>query len=109
MKWRVIRVAVSGSHSLALTFKDGKRKQVDLLPLLEGPIFEPLRDPAFFAQVMLDPVAGTVVWPNGADIAPETLHELASEARLKTRARVGRRSPNRTLQRSGPRVARCGR
>ena len=105
MKWRVVKVELCGPHSLDLTFKDGTRKQVDLLPLLEGPVFEPLRDPVFFARAVLDQLAGTVVWPNGADIAPETLYELAAE----TKSRGGRRSPNHTLQRPGARAARPGR
>ena len=105
MKWRVVKAEVSGPHSLDLTFKDGARKQVDLLPLLDGPVFEPLRDPVFFAQAVLDPVAGTVVWPNGADIAPETLRELPAKAE----PRVRRRSPNHALQRTGARAARPGR
>ena len=109
MKWRVVQAEVSGPHSLALTFQDGQHKQVNLLPLLEGPVFEPLRDPTFFARVMLDPVAGTVVWPNGADIAPETLYELPDELQSKTRRRASRRSPNKPLHRTGARVARSGR
>jgi hypothetical protein len=47
--------------------------------LLEGPIFQPLRDPAYFARMTLDSTCGTVVWPNGADFAPEALHELEAE------------------------------
>ena len=74
MKWRVMKAKACGAHSLDLTFKNGTRKRVDLLPLLDGPVFEPLRDPKYFATVELDSVAGTVVWPNGADIAPETLY-----------------------------------
>jgi|RifCSP13_3_1023840.scaffolds.fasta_scaffold108574_2 hypothetical protein len=105
MKWRVVKAAVSGAHSLDLTFNDGTRKQVDLLPLLEGPVFEPIRDPVFFARVVLDPVAGTVVWPNGADIAPEALYELPAQGKN----RVARRSPNHAVQRTGARVARRGR
>jgi hypothetical protein len=50
---------------------------VDASPLLSGPVFEPLKDPAYFARVTLDLVCGTVVWPNGVDLAPEALHELA--------------------------------
>jgi hypothetical protein len=105
MKWRVVTAAASGGHSLDLTFKDGTRKRVNLLPLLDGPIFAPLRDPEYFARVELDSVAGTVVWPNGADIAPETLYNLPSESK----ANAGRRSPNNALHRSGARVARAGR
>ena len=105
MKWRVVKVEVSGPHSLDLTFKDGAQKQVDLLPLLDGPVFEPLRDPAFFALAVLDPIAGTVVWPNGADIAPETLRGLPAKAETRLR----RRSPNHPLQRTGARAARPGR
>jgi hypothetical protein len=79
---RVTAVEVTGPHSLRLTFSDGARKQVNLLALLGGPIFRPLLEPSFFRQVLLDPVAGTVVWPNGADIAPETLYGLPEEAQL---------------------------
>ena len=105
MKWRVLKAEVSGAHSLDLTFEDGTRKSVDLRALLEGPVFEPVRDPKYFARVELDPVAGTVVWPNGADIAPETLYELASRPKGKSR----RQSPNHAVHRAGARAARPGR
>ena len=75
----ILEAEVCGPHSLRLTFSDGTRKRVNLLPLLDGPIFEPLRDPAYFARVAIDPVAGTVVWPNEADFAPEALYELQAE------------------------------
>ncbi len=71
---------VCGPHSLRLSFNDGTSKRVDARPLLEGPIFEPLLDPTFFATVTVDPVCGTVVWPNGADFAPEALRDLEAEA-----------------------------
>ena len=83
---RVVAAQLAGPHSLRLSFRDGVEKQVNLLPLLKGPIFRPLRNPAFFRQVRLDPVAGTVVWPNGADIAPETLYSLPEETDLVPRA-----------------------
>ncbi len=75
---RIIEADVCGPHLLRLAFNDDTRKTVDVCPLLSGPVFEPLKDPAFFGQAKLDPVCGTVVWPNGADFAPEALHELAS-------------------------------
>jgi hypothetical protein len=95
MRWRVTKAKACGPHSVDLTFKDGRRKRVNLLPLLQGPVFQPLRDPAFFARLKLDPRAGTVVWPNGADIAPETLYDLPDEAKGKARGP----SPNKPRNR----------
>ena len=67
---------VCGPYSLDVCFNDGVRKQVDLTPLLTGPVFRPLRDPSYFARVVVDSQSGTVVWPNGADLAPEALYAL---------------------------------
>ena len=72
----VVEASWAGGSRLRLAFNDGRRKLVDLRPLLEGPVFEPLRDEAFFSQVSLDPICGTVVWPNGADLAPEAMLAL---------------------------------
>jgi hypothetical protein len=59
-------------------FEDGVRADVDLSYLSDyGGVFEPLRDPAYFAQLRSDPETGTIVWPNHADIAPETLYAHA--------------------------------
>jgi hypothetical protein len=77
---RIREAEVCGPHSLRLTFNDGTTKQVDVRPLLVGRIFEALRDPDFFATMALDSICGTVVWPNGADFAPEALHELEAQA-----------------------------
>lgn len=65
-----------GGHLRRVSFDDGVEKVVDVSPLLTGPVFQPLRDTAFFSQVTIDPVAKTVVWPNGADLAPEALYAL---------------------------------
>jgi len=83
---RIREARVCGPHSLRLTFSDGITKKVDVSPLLDGPIFEPLRDPAYFARAALDTICGTVVWPNGADFAPEALHELKAETMSETAA-----------------------
>jgi Protein of unknown function (DUF2442) len=77
---RILGVKVRGPHHLELSFSDGARAVVDVEPLLYGPVFEPLRDPNYFAQVTLDALCGTVVWPNGADFAPEALHALLPAA-----------------------------
>jgi hypothetical protein len=69
-----------GGHRLRLTFADGLVGDVDLTSRFAGrlgPVFEPLRDVAYFAQVTVDEELGTVVWPNGADLAPEVLHAQA--------------------------------
>ena len=76
---RIVEAIVCGEHSLELRFNNGAHKRVNVLPLLEGPIFKPLYDPAYFAQAKLDAVVGTVTWPNGADFAPEALFELPAE------------------------------
>lgn len=83
---RIVALKVCGAHRLDLTFNNGARKRVDVGPLLQGPIFEPLRSSKYFARAILDAECGTVVWPNGADIAPETLLELSARpARTKRR------------------------
>ncbi len=80
MIMRITDVKICGAHALDLVFNDGTRKIVDLEPLLDGPIFEPLKDPNYFTCAALDPICGTVVWPNGADFAPEALYELTPES-----------------------------
>lgn len=62
-------------HVLWLQFNDGAEGQVDLADHLDGEVFQPLRDVAFFSRVVVDPDCRTVAWPNGADIAPEYLRE----------------------------------
>lgn len=71
---RVTDVEVLEGYRLRLAFDDGTRRVVDLADELAGPIFEPLRNLSLFRQVRLDSELGTIVWPNGADIAPEALH-----------------------------------
>jgi len=70
----VVAVRVLRSYVLEIGFADGIIQQVDVEPLLSKPIFEPLRDPDFFRAVHVDPVLGTIVWPNGADLSPEFLY-----------------------------------
>ncbi|HYC59448.1 MAG TPA: DUF2442 domain-containing protein [Thermoanaerobaculia bacterium] len=56
-------------------FQDGTSREVDIAQSFKGPVFEPLRDIEFFKQVRVDSDIGTIVWPNGADMAPETLYD----------------------------------
>jgi hypothetical protein len=64
---------VSG-HTVWLRFRDGTVGEIDLAPSLRGPIFEPLRDVEYFRRFRIHPEFETLVWPNGADFAPEFLH-----------------------------------
>ena len=69
-------VAVPAPFHLTLRFDDGEERTVDVEPLLNGPVFETLRNPDYFALVSIDPICKTVTWPNGADFAPEALRSL---------------------------------
>ncbi len=60
---------------LRLTFADGLRGEVDVLERMRGPVFENARTPDGFAKVKSDAETGTVVWPGGADLAPDTLYK----------------------------------
>ena len=61
-----------------MTFDDGVEGEIFLADRLFGPMFEPLKDPAFFAQVRVDEF-GAVCWPNGADLAPDALYRRLTE------------------------------
>ena len=71
---RVNTAQVLGHYRLRVGFSDGSSRDVDLTGELQGPVFEPLADPDYFAQVRVDDDLGTVVWPNGADLDPLVLH-----------------------------------
>jgi hypothetical protein len=70
-------VDVVADHTLRLTFADGTVGDVEFADQEWRGVLEPLRDPAFFAEVRVDPESGTVAWPNGVDLAPEPLYEEA--------------------------------
>jgi hypothetical protein len=73
----VIEARHLGGHRVWLRFDDGIEGEIDLGGDLRGVVFEPLRDPEYFARFSID---DTLVWPNGADFAPEFLHERVREA-----------------------------
>lgn len=69
------RFEVVGPYALLVEFDDGTSQTVDLELVLAGALYGPLRDPAIFRQVRIDPEVHTLVWPNGADFDPSTLHD----------------------------------
>jgi len=75
----VKQIEYKSGYSFLIVFDDGVRAVVDLSDYIQrGPVFAPLRDPAFFRQARIE--GGTIAWPNGADIAPETLYEKCEQA-----------------------------
>lgn len=97
----VTKFGLIGPHKLRLEFNDGAVKEIDFSAHwaeLSGPVFQPLRDPAFFAQVALPADSETIEWPNGADLAAEYLYEIgaavrSSHMRRRTRPHKTERSP----------------
>lgn len=71
----VVCADYAGDYRIRITFNDGMEKTIDFARWLEGPVFEPLKDPSYFQRFFVE--GGTVTWPNGADIAPETLYTHA--------------------------------
>lgn len=71
---RIIDVEPLGELRLRLTFSDGLVRELDLDRMLEGGVFESLRDPAEFAKAAVDEIASTIAWPNGIDLDPDVLH-----------------------------------
>lgn len=73
-------VEVLRPYVLRVTFADDLERTIDLEPVLEGMLYGPLRDPQLFGQVRVDPEVRTIVWPNGADFDPATLHDWPEHA-----------------------------
>ncbi|MGH7582521.1 MAG: DUF2442 domain-containing protein [Gemmatimonadales bacterium] len=84
---KVVDASYRGGYRIRLTFRDGTAGTVDFQPYLGmGPVFAPLKAKDYFARFLID--GDTVSWPNGADIAPETLY--AEAQRTAKRGRTGR-------------------
>ena len=71
----VVRAEYVGGYVVRLTFTDRTVGEADLAHELDGEIFEPLREPGYFRRFRVDSELRTLVWPNGADFAPEFLYE----------------------------------
>jgi hypothetical protein len=80
MDYHVLEARHVAGHTVWLRFRDGTTGEVDLAAALVGPVFAPLKDVALFQQFRIHPEFHTLVWPNGADVAPEYLHDQARVA-----------------------------
>ena len=72
---------IVSAYTLRVRFDDGTEQTIDFRPVLAGELFGPLRDLYTFHQVRVDPEAHTLVWPNGADFDPATLHDWPAHER----------------------------
>ena len=72
---RVSSFEIVGPYTLLVRFSDHSEQRINFAPVLAGEMFSPLRDREVFEQVRLDPEVHTLVWPNGADFDPATLHD----------------------------------
>jgi hypothetical protein len=78
--YRVKSFAIVAPHTLKVDFDDGSSRRIDFRPALVGEIYGPLRDLKLFEQVALDREVHTLVWPNGTDFDPATLHDWPEKA-----------------------------
>jgi hypothetical protein len=74
MDYRLVDAKYVRDFMVWVRFSDGVEGEIDLLPELYGPIFEPLRDISVFKRFFIHPELHTLVWENGADFSPEFLH-----------------------------------
>ena len=88
--YQVESFEIVSPYTLRIRFDDGTEQTINFEPVLRGELFGPLRDLNLFNQVRVDPEVRTLVWPNGSDFEPATLHdwpevveELATQARLR--------------------------
>jgi hypothetical protein len=75
MDYDVVEARHVSGFVVWLRFRDNTSGEIDLESELHGPVFEPLRDPELFCQFSIHPEFNTLTWPNGADLAPEFLHD----------------------------------
>lgn len=75
MKQKIRSIRYAGGYRYNIRFTDDRSGTVDFKPFLWGEVFEKVKDRDFFRQASIDKTAGTITWPNGVDIAPETLYQ----------------------------------
>ena len=85
---RVTSFTIAAPYTLRMVFSDDTEQVINFEPVLAGELYGPLRDLVLFDAVQIDPEVHTLVWPNGADFDPETLHDWPKIAEaLAARAR----------------------
>ncbi|MCA1594099.1 MAG: DUF2442 domain-containing protein [Acidobacteria bacterium] len=82
--YRVESFEITGQYQLRVRFDDQTEQTIDFQPVLAGEVYGQLRDLKLFNQVKLDPEVHTLVWPNGADFDPATLHDWPDQVEAMT-------------------------
>src|SRR5438034_1219796 len=86
--YKVVEFDIAAPYVLCVRFDDGTTQRINFKPVLAGELYAPLNDLNLFNRVSIDPEVHTLVWPNGADFDPATLHDwFAHEEALCERAR----------------------
>ncbi len=86
--YRVANFEIVAPYTLRVCFDDAAVRTINFEPILAGELYAPLRDLKLFNRVSIDPEVHTLVWPNGADFDPATLHDWPlHEQALRERAR----------------------
>ena len=99
--YRVVSFAMVAPYTLRVTFDDTTTQVIDFSLILEGELYGPLRDASLFNQVQLDPEVQTLVWPNGADFDPATLHDWPAHLEeMKALARQWALAPSLSSRKS---------
>ena len=80
MSDRLLAAHYLRDYVIHVQFSDGVEGEIDLADELFGPMFEPLKEVGLFKQFIVHPELHTLVWPNGADFAPEFLREVVKIA-----------------------------
>ena len=79
----IIEVKPLSDYSVYLRFEDGVEGKVNIAELIEfRGVFAQLSEPAYFAQVRVNPELGTIYWPNEADLDPDVLYSIVTEEPL---------------------------
>jgi hypothetical protein len=97
----VTRASYFDKYVITLRFSDGTSKSVDCSVWMKGPVFEPLKKKAYFRKFFID--GGAVTWPNGADLAPETLYLATDVSTDNKRLQRTREATNGKNKRRGTR------
>jgi len=92
--YKVCSVKIVAPYTLQVSFDDRTEQTIHFRPVLAGQLYGPLREPTLFNQVRIDPEVHTLVWPNGADFDPATLHDWPEHVNaLTARAREWESQP----------------